>query len=363
MLSRVAESVYWMSRLVERAENLARFIGVNLHLSLDLPGHEGEQWKPLIVASGDEGPFAARYGEPTRRNVIRFLATDRTNPNSVRSCLAAARENARTVRECISEEMWEHLNRFHLMVADEADRQAVADPHEFFEQVRRAGQQFLGVTDATMTHGEAWQFCRMGRCIERADKTARTLDVKYYLLLPKAEDVGGPFDAIQWAALLKSAGGLQMYRQSHGRITPRDVADFLVLNRQFPRAVLHCLDEADEALHAITGTAEGGFENSAEQRLGVLKSKLAFAPSRRNRRRRHARVPHRPAPRTEPHRAERPRLLLRPAERLKGQGSEMREMRGRAVGCDRWALTHSTGNLPPRCSSPSDLFPFASALP
>ena len=284
MLSRVAESVYWMSRLVERAENVARFIGVNLHLSLDLPGREGEQWHPLVVTSGDEAAFNRRYGQATRRNVIRFLATDGANPNSVRSCLAAARENARTVRECISEEMWEHLNRFHLMVAEECDRGAAgagggapeSDPHEFFEQVRRAGQQFLGVTDATMTHGEAWQFCRLGRNVERADKTTRILDVKYFLLLPDPDDVGTPFDSLQWAALLRSAGALQMYRQTHGKITPQDVVDFLVLDRDFPRSVLHCLASADHALHAITGTDAGTFASSAEQRLGKLHAHLAY---------------------------------------------------------------------------------------
>ena len=288
MLSRVAESVYWMSRLVERAENVARFIGVNLNLSLDAPGggaDEFEQWRPLVVTSGDEAAFDARYGEATRRNVVRFLATDGANPNSVRSCLAAARENARTVRECISEEMWEHLNRFHLMVAEacEADAGpygrgvgAAADPHGFFESVRQAGQQFLGVTDATMTHGEAWQFCRLGRSLERADKTTRILDVKYFLLLPDPKDVGTPFDSLQWAALLRSAGALQMYRQKYGRITPRDVVDFLVLDRHFPRSVLACLTDADDALHAVTGTPPGTFASAAEQRLGKLHAKLAY---------------------------------------------------------------------------------------
>ncbi len=282
MLSRVAESVYWMSRLVERAENVARFIGVNLNLSLDLPdrGGEGEQWRPLVVTSGDEAAFSELYGEPTRRNVIRFLALDDENPNSVRSCLATARENARTVRECISEEMWEHLNQFHLMVSEACEARRgegpVNEPHEFFEKVRQAGQQFLGVTDATMSHGEAWQFCRLGRSIERADKTTRILDVKYYLLLPEPEDVGTPFDSLQWAALLRSAGALQMYRQKHGRITPRDVVDFLVLDLNFPRSVLHCLARANAALHAITGTPPGTFASPAEQRLGKLHARLAF---------------------------------------------------------------------------------------
>ena len=286
MLSRVADSVYWMSRLVERAENVARFIGVNLHLSLDTPSGyggdtaEGEQWMPLVVTSGDAGLFHEIYGEPTRENVVRFLALDERNPNSVLACLTAARENARTIRECISSEMWEHLNRFYLFVrecaAGRGELDPTAEPGDFFERVRQAGQQFQGVTDATMSHGEAWQFARLGRCLERADKTSRILDVKYYILLPTPQDVGSPFDELQWAALLRSAGGLEMYRQTHGRINPTEVVEFLILDREFPRAVLHCLCSADDALHAIGGTTAGSFHNRAEQRLGRLRGDLAF---------------------------------------------------------------------------------------
>src|SRR4051794_33882660 len=111
MLSRVADSIYWMSRYIERAENVARFIAVNLNLNLDLPGVVGQQWMPLVVTSGDHKPFEARYGKPSKQNVIRFLTFDRENSNSIMSCLRSARENARAVRESISSEMWEHINR------------------------------------------------------------------------------------------------------------------------------------------------------------------------------------------------------------------------------------------------------------
>ena len=127
-----------------------------------------------------------------------------------------------------------------------------------------------------MTHGEAWHFCQLGRMLERADKTSRILDVKYFILLPKLADVGTPFDDIQWLALLRSASALEMYRQRHGRILPVNVVKFLVLDREFPRAVLHCLTRANESLHAISGTYTGSFCNPAEQRLGQLRAELAY---------------------------------------------------------------------------------------
>ena len=277
MLSRVAEAIYWMSRYIERAENVARFVSVNLNLSLDFPREDVHQWLPLVVTTGDVEPFRAEYGEPSRENVIQFLTFDRDNSNSIRSCLRAARENARSVRECISAEMWEHVNNFYLMVEDTGGlRAAIENSYNFFERIRFAGQQFAGVTDATMTHGEAWHFCRLGRSIERADKTSRILDVKYFILLPSPGDIGSPLDDIQWSALLRSASALEMYRQRHGLITPPRVVEFLILDKEFPRAVLYCLTKGNESLHAITGAALGGFSNHCEQSLGQLHSELAY---------------------------------------------------------------------------------------
>ncbi|HMO84579.1 MAG TPA: alpha-E domain-containing protein [Lacipirellulaceae bacterium] len=277
MLSRVADSIYWMSRYIERAENVARFIAVNLNLSLDMPGDADQQWMPLVVTTGDHDAFVARYSTPSQSNVIRFLTFDRENPNSIMSCLWAARENARAVRESISSEMWEHINRFYLMIRETGAQQAaLEESYDFFDQIRVSGQQFMGVTDATMTHGEGWHFCRLARSIERADKTSRILDVKYFILLPSVADVGSPYDDIQWSALLRSASALEMYRQRHGRLEPASVVQFLVLDREFPRAVLYCLTKANESLHAISGSAMGGFGNRAEQLLGRLRAELAY---------------------------------------------------------------------------------------
>src|SRR6266851_9150654 len=217
MLSRVADSIYWMSRYVERAENVARFIQVNLQLMLDAPAGEGQQWEPLVNTTGDLEAFTKRYGQATQQNVIHFLTFDVENSNSIISCVRGARENARTIREIISSDMWLQLNKFYLMVTAAAEySSAQANPHEFFTEVKNASHLFNGVTTATMTQGEPWHFFRMGRMLERADKTSRILDVKYFLLLRSAQDVGTAFDDLQWAAVLRSASAFEMYRKRHG---------------------------------------------------------------------------------------------------------------------------------------------------
>src|SRR5258708_144939 len=201
MVSRVADSIYWMSRYVERAENEALFIDVNLQLMLDGSSAQlQQQWKPLVSTTGDNEDFEKRYRQSTQPNVIRFLTFDTENPNSILSCLRAARENARTVREIISSEMWLQLNKSFLMAASAAADGACIDSQiEFFAEVKNASHLFTGITDATMTHGEAWHFCRLGRMLERADKTSRILDVKYYIILLSTAAVGTPFVDIKCA--------------------------------------------------------------------------------------------------------------------------------------------------------------------
>lgn len=276
MLSRVADSVYWMSRYVERAENVARFIDVNFQIALDDSG-QGQQWQPLVNTTGDQEAFAERYGEATQEKTLQFLTFDGDNPNSILSCVRAARENARTVREIISSEMWLQLNKFYLMVTSAAGRSNWTDTaNEFFAEVKQASHLFNGLTDATMTHDEPWHFCRLGRLLERADKTSRMLDVKYYILLRSADDIGTPFDDIQWAAVLRSASAFEMYRKRHGRISPHGVVEFLILDPEFPRAVKFCLLTARDSLHAISGTPLGTFRHPAEKCLGQLCSDLSF---------------------------------------------------------------------------------------
>jgi uncharacterized alpha-E superfamily protein len=278
MLSRVADSIYWMSRYVERGENVARFIDVNLQLMLDAPSGEGQQWEPLVNTTGDHGEFTKRHGKATQQNVIQFLTFDAENSNSILSCVRAARENARTIREIISSEMWLQLNKFYLMVtaAAEGNSRALANPHDFFTEVKNASHLFNGIAAATMTHGEPWHFFHMGQMLERADKTSRILDVKYFILLRSAQDVGTPFDDIQWAAVLRSASAFEMYRKRHGRIAPRGVVEFLLLDREFPRAIHFSLLAARDSLHKISGTPLGTFRHAPEKLLGQLCSDLAF---------------------------------------------------------------------------------------
>jgi uncharacterized alpha-E superfamily protein len=279
MLSRVADSIYWMSRYVERAENVARFVDVNLNLMLDSPSGADQQWQPLVNITGDHVDFNKRYpAGATQQNVLQFLTFDRDNPNSIISCLRAARENARSVREIISSEMWLQLNTFYLMVNSAASSgKGFESPSDFFTEVKLSSHLFTGVTDATMTHGEGWHFCRLARKLERADKTSRILDVKYFILLRSVADVGTRFDDLQWAAVLRSASAFEMYRKRHGRISPKSIVEFLLLDPEFPRAIRFCLNSARDSLHAISGTPIGTYRKPAEKLLGQLCSDLAYA--------------------------------------------------------------------------------------
>jgi uncharacterized alpha-E superfamily protein len=276
MLSRVADSIYWLNRYIERAENVARFVDVNLNLSLDSPIGVVQQWKPLILTTGDLPLFQERYGEATAENVIRFLAFDAAYTNSILSCMRFARENARSVREIISSEMWEQVNSFYLMVQEAAQKPPMSQMSQFLTEVKTASHLFAGVMDATMTHNEGWHFGQIGRLLERADKTARILDVKYFILLPSPGDVGTTLDQLQWMALLKSASAYEMYRKRQHRISPTEVAKFLILAPDFPRSIRFCLLQVERSLHQITGTPIGAWQSPVERTLGRLRSDLDY---------------------------------------------------------------------------------------
>jgi uncharacterized alpha-E superfamily protein len=276
LLSRVADSVYWMARYMERAENVARFIGVNLNLQLDVVADPAQQWQPLVDTSGDTKLFAERYGDANQHRVVKFLTYDDDNPNSIFSCLRAARENARSVRDTISSEMWAQINSLYLTIQSQRNMPQAESLAEVYRSIRLACHTFQGLSDATMTHNEAWHFLRLGRKLERADKTSRILDVKYFMLLPSARDVGTPYDDIHWSAVLKSVSGFEMYRKRFGRLQPRDVVRFLVMDPEFPRSVHYCIRIADESLHSITGTPPGAFMWPSERLTGLLRAELDF---------------------------------------------------------------------------------------
>jgi len=285
MLSRVAETVYWMNRQIERAENVARAVETALDLALEGTISQSRLWNALVCTFGDQADFWARHGLADQANVISFLSFDTGNSNSIASCLRDARENARTVRDMISTPMWEEINKVHLSVQSAAQRYGGwLHPREFLDEIKRASQLITGVADATMSHGEAWHFGRMGRLMERADKTSRVLDVEAFFFQPAAaspEANGAPAerrgaDEVQWSAVLESASALEMYRKQYGAVSRRNVAEFLIFDRLFPRAMHFCLMKAEESLLAITGGAKGAYTNPAEQRLGRLRAQLNY---------------------------------------------------------------------------------------
>ena len=301
MLSRVADAIYWASRYVERAENVARFIDVSLNLMLESSAHGERDWASLVHTSGDQEFFEKKYGRATAESVTQFLTFDEEYSSSILSSVARARENLRSVRDIISREMWQELNEFYLMVVQTA-RPGVQpeDLIDFCARVKRAGIYFEGVTNATLSRGEAFHFAHLGRMLERADKTSRILDVKYFLLQPAKTSspagqtqtqaqtqtqtqtqtqniVGSNVDTVGWTTLLNSASALQMYRQIRHVTTPEAVSEFLLLDRNFPRSILRCVRRAQESLHSISGAPLGSFGSEAELLLGRLRSELDYA--------------------------------------------------------------------------------------
>ena len=273
MLSRVASSIYWMSRYLERADNVARFIDVNARLILDMGWEREEaQWDPLVHASGDEEDFSNRYQGYDEKNVVQFLTFDSKNPNSIIACVQNARENARTVREIISSEIWETVNALYHLVDKHSRKRKIDNLQIFFREVHQASQLFAGQIENTMSHGEGWHFARVGRLLERADKTARMLDVKYFLLLPSGEHVDSPYDTVEWGAVLKSVSGFEMYRKQFHRVNYRDVTQFLILDKDFPRAIRFCVDTAARSLGCITDRLD--VEAVATKEMAILRDSL-----------------------------------------------------------------------------------------
>ena len=279
MLSRIADSIYWLNRYIERAENYARFMDANFNLSLELPPEIPEQWLPLLITSGDLELFNSLYETPTKTHVIRFLGFDTKNPNSVYNCIMKARENARIVRPEITKELWEQINEMYFFAknAHEKKKWQKEDPRKFFNEIKKSCHLFYGILDATISRAESWHFGNIGRLIERADKTSRILDVKYHIILPSSEEVGTPIDIIQWAALLKSVSAYDMYRKENGNLNTGKIVEFLILNKLFPRSIIRCVTQTELSLHVISGNSSGGYSNSPEKQIGLIRSEMEFS--------------------------------------------------------------------------------------
>ena len=269
-----------MNRYLERAENIARLIETQLHMILDLPSlrEDPNAWKPLVDITGDGEYFAEKLGSPSRENVMFFHTFDGAYPHSIKSCLTAARENARSIREVIPSEIWERINKLYLEVAGMGTSlKAFKDPYRFYSEIKMTGHLIMGIAYTTMSRGEGWHFAQLGRFLERADKTSRILDVKYFIILPTLDYVGSSMDNVQWSALLKSTSSFEMYRKKFNLISPENIVAFLVFDREFPRSILYCVNHAEQALSRIMGTPMGTFNNELERQFGKLSGKLNYA--------------------------------------------------------------------------------------
>jgi uncharacterized alpha-E superfamily protein len=269
MLSRVAGSLYWMSRYLERAENQARLIDVNLQILLDFGQVCDEtlkqHWLPVLRSSGDEELFFKFYNQTDNESVTEFLTFRSDNPNSLISCISSARENARQVRDQISAEMWEVLNdAYHFVQSADARKLWGHDgggASAFYDQIKRYSHLFQGITLATFSRSEGFDFIEFGKYLERADKITRLLDIKYHILLPKITDVGGAVDAAQWHAVLRSASAVEAYRRFYvADILVGKVVEFLLFEESFPRGLLFCLKQMETFTNLIAN--ERGMRDS-----------------------------------------------------------------------------------------------------
>ncbi len=278
MLSRIADSLFWTGRYMERAEDTARILDVNYHMMLEQSNQPYRlRWEPLIVMAGEERPFRMAYQEANSQTVFEFLAFRADNPSSIVECISKARENARTIRECISREMWEDINGFYHGIRRFIPTQEIASgPHRFCDMVKFACHRFHGVTDATLPHDEGWQFLKVGRSLERAEAAARLVDVQSHNLLEAAHADVTP-DNHQWMAVLKSVGAYEAYhRQYHSPIRPEKVAEMLILSPLHPCSIRFSATEVQSGLRAISGTGAGSYANEAERLTGKILERLRY---------------------------------------------------------------------------------------
>lgn len=284
MLCRVADSLFWMSRYFERAENTARLIDVNLQLLLEtqMPDDASVEshWRPVLESTGDLPLFEELFDRADSRSVTEFATFSRDNPSSVFNCIMSARENARQVRDQISPEMWEVINRLYLDLKH-TDSKTVwkKGPYDFYQEIKEYSHLFQGVTEATYPHRVGYEFIKAGKFLERADKTSRILDIK--LLLDAQEDSatkGGMVDIAEWIAILRACSALEAYHQEFvANVKRASVIEFLLQSREFPRSILFSLKQLQLALYAISGCPLTHYSNEAERHCGRLISNLNYA--------------------------------------------------------------------------------------
>ena len=247
MLSRTADNLYWIARYMERADIAARLLEVGSRISL-LPSAHGyrSEWDSLLQSSGTAHAFSKKYGDPVQRNLESWLFFDRDNPSSVASCIEQAREGGRIVRTALTSQVWDGLNTaFQELRALERKRRSQLDTAMLTDFTTRHSSAVRGAINATQLRNDGWHFINLGYSLERADATARLLDVKYYVLLPRVEFVGSGLDNYQWQVILRALSAHRAFHWAYGGdITATKVADFLILNGESPRSLLTSLYEA-----------------------------------------------------------------------------------------------------------------------
>ncbi len=271
MLSRVAESLYWMARHLERAEITSRVLHVNYHGLLDADrADHGLAWRQLLLLGGSDEVFREHFDEYTAETVAEFLLWRPENPNAVVACVARARENARGVRDQISSEMWEEMNRLHLLLGAGRAGGVTRAQHELFVHVRDGSHALQGVMRATMPRGEAYEFIELGAHIERADVSARILAVESPFVVDLPAD--SPEETVRLTALLKSCGAFEAFRKADSTaLRASRVLEYLLLDRHGPRTVLYCLNACLSSLQAIAGSSD-----RPHRAIGRLVSELSF---------------------------------------------------------------------------------------
>jgi uncharacterized alpha-E superfamily protein len=247
MLGRAAQGVYWMSRYLERAENTARLLNVGLRIAQTRGADStpDDEWRSVMVTTGQDFAYRAVHDDYERAHAFNFILRDKANPSSVLAMIEAARTNARMVRTSITSQVWESTNECWMQIAEALSR-PVRDSNlgEVLAMIWRLTTQVRGALEGTMLRNEVFNFSRIGTFIERADNTARILDVKYYVLLPSVAWVGSQIDNAQWDTLLRSVAGDRAYRWlNKGTMDPRGIARFLILDGQFPRSLIFSLDK------------------------------------------------------------------------------------------------------------------------
>lgn len=275
MLSRTADHLFWMSRYIERAENLARLLDVSWQMSLvpQALAAANQNWNAIIALNSLEDAFAAKYSAVNAENVLRFMVSDTDNPASIHSCLRMARENAHAVRGTITTEMWETLNWTWLEAREKTFESIYnAGIAEFFEWVKMRSALTRGTTLGTLLQDVSYHFIRLGTLLERADNTARILDVKYHVLRPQGDEEGAT-DFYQWGALLRSVSAFEVYRKAYRDvITPERVAELLILRMDMPRSLHFCMNGVIKTIDLIANRHSG----ETLRQAGLLHAQLHY---------------------------------------------------------------------------------------